>query len=170
MQTNKQIAKQIKMSLFLLITSLLSVALMTNASAQTATEYVLKAKTAYNSYQTLDAEKNYRLALRADNTYLDAYLGLINLYQSQTRYKDGLKTVDKAIELYPKNADLFRLKGLLHRNNDEIDLANDAFMTLINLAANDSDMLRHAEDHFYSVGNLVLAKEIGITRKRLNGE
>jgi len=158
-------SKPNKNSLLLLI--MLSFTCAISAQAQTAPELVAKGTAAFNAYQLSKAERHYLLALRQDDTSMDAYSGLIRLYQAQKRYTKGLEMAEKAIKLNSSDPALWVSKGLLLRDSGDINKANQSFMRAVDRAANNEQILRQAEDHFYSVGNQILAREIGIQRKQL---
>ena len=155
------------------VTKALALTLLLSPStliAQTAQDYLAKGDQAFASYQLPIAERNYRLALRKDAQSIDAYNGLVNVYQAQRRYEDGVALLDKATKQFSTNAELWVSKGLLLRGAGDIQKSNEAYMQAVKFAQRNSDILRQAEDHFYSVGNQILAREIGIQRKQLEAE
>jgi len=151
----------------LLVLVMLSSAWTSAALAQIASDHIAKANAAFNAYQLSKAERHYMLALREDEKSIGAYQGLIRLFQAQKRYEKGLELVGKAIKHHNSDATLWVSKGLLLRDSGDIQKANQAFMQAVDRAADNELILRQAEDHFYSVGNQILAREIGIQRKQL---
>lgn len=135
--------------------------------ADTVQEYLNKGDEAFDSYQLSIAERNYLLALRKDPQSIRAHQNLVRVYQAQKRYVDGLAIVDKAIEQNNDNPELWVSRGLLLRDSGNIRKSNQAYMQAVKYANKNAAILRQAEDHFYSVGNQMLAREVGIQRKQI---
>jgi len=137
------------------------------SAAQTAQEFLQKGDLSFDAYQLQKAERNYLLAIRRDPRLLEAYQGLIRVYLAQKRYEEGVRIADKAIKTNNTNAELWVSKGLLLREAGDIQKSNESYMQAVKRAQNNTAVLRLAEDHFYSVGNQMLAREVGIQRKQI---
>ncbi|MEO6303765.1 MAG: OmpA family protein [Bacteroidia bacterium] len=67
-----------------------------------AIKYLEEGKLAYENQKDDVAEKNFKKALEEDKTFIEAVLGLANLYQVTNRHNDAITYFKKAIEINPK--------------------------------------------------------------------
>lgn len=137
------------------------------ANKQTLKEYLAQGEAAFTAYDLSLAERNYLLALRVDSNSKAAYESLVRIYQAQKRYADGIAMADQALKVFPSDASLWVSKGLLFRDSGDMPKANAAYMQAVKLSENDPEILLLAEHHFYSVGNHIYARELGVQRKQL---
>jgi tetratricopeptide (TPR) repeat protein len=69
----------------------------------------------------VNAEKNYREAIRRDSRLVSPHLGLARIYQRQRKYAAGLAEVDAALKIDPERTDAHYVRGqlLLHLGRKE---------------------------------------------------
>jgi len=79
------------------------------------------------------AEKEWSEVLRAASSDPDNWMGLAALYRREGRLDEALRTIDRALELDPKRADLRTERGRILRGQNEARAARSEFQRALEL-------------------------------------
>jgi tetratricopeptide (TPR) repeat protein len=74
-----------------------------------------------------EAIKCFEKALQLNSSYLDAYLDMADSENRLDNYEKAQETIDKAIKIYPNNAEAINVKGTIFYRKGEYDEALKLF-------------------------------------------
>ena len=90
-------------------------------------EHFNKGTRAFDEENLDDAEKEFKLCIQADNTFLDGYLKLADVLITKNNLSEAMKVLKTAVGIDKQNAEIFYLVGIIHCEKDKKDSAFSAF-------------------------------------------
>lgn len=112
----------------------------------------------YASLSTPDKDnalKYYNKAIDQDNNYYEAYFNRGLLYATQFKnLKKGHADLEKSIEIRPKNKRSYLYNGMLYRDEEDFEKANNMFNKVIELYPNYADAYFERAVTWYKIGIL----------------
>ena len=81
----------------------------------------------------------YQEALKANPTFMEAYLPLAQEQRKQGLSDEALKTLKQAISLFPKNAEFYREQGVTYKKKEQLEDAATQLRTAVTLNDKDSE-------------------------------
>lgn len=92
--------------------------------------YMIRAMIYQNLNQIKDAEKDFKKAIRLDNSYSEAYVNYAVFLCDQKRFDEAIKNFDTALEnpLYFTPEVAYYSKGVCYYNNKQLESANADYL------------------------------------------
>lgn len=82
---------------------------------------------AFDNEELDEAEKEFKLCIKADGTFIDGYIKLADVLLTKKDFPNAMQTLKKAVGIDKHNAEIFYLVGIIHTEHDKKDSAFSAF-------------------------------------------
>lgn len=85
----------------------------------------------FRKLRLADAEQRFQEAIALSDTFTEARSKLSEVYLVQSRFKEAMIVANDALRLDPLDGSLYNLKGWIHRQAGDTDLAISSYQTAI---------------------------------------
>lgn len=85
----------------------------------------------FRKLRLADAEQQFQEAIAMNDTAIEARSKLSEVYLVQSRFKEAMIVANDALRMDPLNGGLYNLKGWIHRQAGDTDLAISSYQTAV---------------------------------------